>query len=79
MLFRSWAQETGRKLDAKAAELANTVTLLDQAEATVIERTEWAQRLNTELDAERARVQAVRDSRWMKLGNAAGLGPKLDS
>lgn len=74
-----WAQETGRKLDAKAAELAETVKLLDQAEATVVERTQWAQRLNSDLDAERARIEAVRQSSWMKLGKAAGLGPKLDS
>ncbi len=74
-----WAQETGRKLEAKARELAATVKLLDQAEATVVERTEWAQRLNAELSAERARIDAVRQSRWMKLGKAAGLGPKLDS
>lgn len=74
-----WAQDTGRKLDAKAGELASTVQLLDAAEATVVERTQWAQRLNAELDAERARIDAVRQSRWMKLGKAAGLGPKLDS
>lgn len=74
-----WAQETGRKLDAKSVELADTVKLLDQAEATVVERTQWAQRLNADLDAERARLEAVRESRWMKLGNAVGLGPKFDS
>jgi len=74
-----WAQETGRKLEQHLAELAKTVELLDQAESTVVERTKWAQGLNAELDAERARIEAVRQSGWMKLGKAAGLGPKLDS
>jgi len=74
-----WAQETGRKLEHHLAELAKTVKLLDAAEITVVERTEWAQRLNAELEAERARIDAIRQSRWMKLGRTAGLGPKLDS
>lgn len=74
-----WARETGRKLDAKSAELADTVKLLDQAETTVIERTQWAQRVGVELDAERARVEAIRQSRWMRLGKSVGMGPKLDS
>jgi SAM-dependent methyltransferase len=74
-----WAQDTGRKLDGKLAELASTVELLDRAETTVVERTEWAQRLNSELEAERARIDEIRQSRWMKLGKLAGLGPKLDS
>ncbi|MEO5924474.1 MAG: methyltransferase domain-containing protein [Bryobacteraceae bacterium] len=74
-----WAQETGRALTQKSEELANTVKLLDQAEQTVVERTRWAQGLNSELEAERARIEAIRQSRWMKLGRGAGLGPKLDS
>ena len=74
-----WAQETGRHLDGKLVELVATVRMLDQAETTVVERTQWAQRLNSELEAERARIDAIRQSRWVKLGNAAGLGPKLDS
>jgi SAM-dependent methyltransferase len=75
----AWAQETGRKLEHTLGELASTVKLLDQAETTVIERTEWAQGLNAELETERARIEAIRQSRWMKLGRSAGLGPKLDS
>jgi SAM-dependent methyltransferase len=74
-----WAQETGRKLEHQLSELATTVKLLDQAETTVVERTEWAQRLNVELEAERARMEMIRQSRWMKLGRTAGVGPKLDS
>ena len=74
-----WAQETGRKLEHHLTELSDTVKLLDQAESTVVERTEWARQLFAELEGERARIEAVRQSRWMKLGRTAGLGPKLDS
>jgi hypothetical protein len=75
----AWAQETGRKLEQHLAEHARTVALLNQAENTVIERTQWAQRLGAELETERARVEMVRQSRWIKLGRTAGLGPKLDA
>jgi len=51
--------------------------LLDRAEATVIERTEWARRLEAELQATAAQLALVRQSRWLKLGRQIGLGPRL--
>jgi hypothetical protein len=48
-----WALDTERHLSAdlaaKCAELAEAVRLLDQAEATVTERTEWARSLERRL------------------------------
>jgi SAM-dependent methyltransferase len=73
-----WALETGHKLAERGAELAKTVTLLDRAEATVIERTNWAQSLSTELDSARAQLESVRQSRWVRLGNVAGMGPDIE-
>jgi len=76
-----WALETEERLTAevavKARQLAETVQLLDRAEATVIERTEWAQRLDAELNQVKAILNMVKDSRWLRLGRTAGLGPKL--
>ncbi len=40
-----WALGIESRFNAKAEELAETVRLLDRAEATVVERTLWAQRL----------------------------------
>ena len=76
-----WALETERRLegelDARGKELAECVRLLDRAEATVTERTLWAQRLEAELHQVEAQLGMVRASRWMRLGRAFGLGPKL--
>jgi SAM-dependent methyltransferase len=76
-----WALQTEARLTAdiaaRAEQLAATVRLLDTAEATVIERTEWAQRLDGELAGLKAQLAAVRESRWVKLGRSVGVGPQL--
>lgn len=73
-----WAAETDRTLAAKCEELAEAVRLLDRAEATVTERTEWGQRLQERVNAIEQVLAMVRESRWVKLGRAAGVGPKVD-
>jgi len=74
-----WALETERRLtgelDERARELAECVKLLDQAEKTVVERTQWAQRLEEDNDAVRHRLALHEISRWHKLGRSLGLGP----
>ena len=57
---------------------------LDHTQAVFEERTRWALQLKSEAEAEagaaaelRAQLSAVADSRWIKLGNRLGLGPKL--
>jgi hypothetical protein len=76
-----WAMETERRLSAalaqKCDELAETVRLLDRAEATVVERTAWAQDLDRALQQASAKLRMISDSRWVKLGRAAGVGPDL--
>ena len=78
----TWAIETERRLTAelesKCSELGEAVRLLDKAEATVEERTRWAQDLNARLQSATAQLAMIRSSRWVKLGRAAGLGPQLD-
>lgn len=75
--LESEAMQMVAQLAARAEEHAATVRLLDKAEATVIERTEWAQRLDAELAQARAVLDMVRQSRWLIAGRALGLGPKL--
>jgi SAM-dependent methyltransferase len=77
-----WALDTEARLSAELAArdavLAETLALLDTAEATVIERTLWAQRLQLRLDQLEAQLQMVRESRWLKLSRMAGLGPRVE-
>jgi ubiquinone/menaquinone biosynthesis C-methylase UbiE len=76
-----WAMETEQRLSAalaqKCDELAETVLLLDRAEATVVERTAWAQDLDLRLLQAEAQLRMIADSRWVKLGRAVGVGPKV--
>jgi ubiquinone/menaquinone biosynthesis C-methylase UbiE len=73
-----WALETEKRLSAARDDLAETVRLLDRAEATVVERTAWAQDLDRRLQVANAKLNMVADSRWVKLGRAAGVGPKVE-
>jgi len=77
-----WALDTEARLSAeisaKCDELAETVALLDRAEATVSERTLWAQDLQKRVDRLQTQLAMVRDSRWVRLGRAAGIGPRVD-
>jgi DNA repair exonuclease SbcCD ATPase subunit len=75
----AWALETEARLTeelaAKGKELVECVRLLEAAEATVVERTHWAQRLEKERADLEAKLQMVRASRWVRLGRSMGLGP----
>jgi SAM-dependent methyltransferase len=77
----TWAIETEKRLSAalaqKCEELAETVRLLDQAEATVIERTAWAQDLDRTLQQANAKLNTLAHSPWVKIGRAAGVAPKV--
>jgi ubiquinone/menaquinone biosynthesis C-methylase UbiE len=76
-----WAIETERRLSAalaaKCDELAETVRLLDQAEATVVERTTWAQELDRALEQSNNKLRVMERSPWVKIGRAAGVAPKV--
>ncbi len=72
-----WARKAAADLEAKCQELAHCVSLLDAAEATVRERTLWAQAAETRRAELAARLEMVRESRWVKLGRQIGLGPDV--
>jgi hypothetical protein len=78
----AWAIDIERRLSADLAarcdELAQTVGFLDRAEATVVERTLWAQRVQARLDQLEPQIQMIRESRWVKLGRTLGLGPQVE-
>jgi len=52
--------------------------LLDRAEATVVERTDWARHLDTQLQETAMQLALIRQSRWLKLGRQLGLGPQVE-
>jgi O-antigen biosynthesis protein len=76
-----WALEIEQRLTAdlerRAGQLTEAVRLLDRAEATVVERTDWARQLDTQLQEAAAQLAMVRQSRWLKLGRQLGLGPRI--
>ena len=78
-----WALETEARLSEalrlKCEELAEAVRLLDRAEATVTERTVWAQRLEKQIEEMERQLGMIRDSRWVRLGRTVGLGPRVES
>jgi len=76
-----WAVDTEARLTAELAakcdELLEAVRLLDRAEATVAERTLWAQDLQKTVDRLDAQIKMVRHSRWVRMGRAMGVGPQV--
>jgi SAM-dependent methyltransferase len=73
----TWAHDIEAQLKGKTEELANTVELLDRAESTVQERTNWALALQRERDAFEAELAKVKSSRWVRLGQTIGVGPEI--
>jgi len=84
-----WALRTVDELEAARRDLTTVLQTLAATEATVVERTLWAQRLGAEVqDLEvrlaaqiedlTARLNLWRSSRWIKLGRKLNLGPDLD-
>jgi ubiquinone/menaquinone biosynthesis C-methylase UbiE len=77
-----WALSTEARLtkeiDDISHQLAEYVRLHSAAEATVEERTLWAQRAETQRQQLAAQLSLVRTSRWLKLGRKLGLGPVID-
>jgi SAM-dependent methyltransferase len=72
-----WAIETTQKLEGKCQELAECVRLLHETEKTVEERSNWALQLDEQISQLNASLHLLRGSRWVKLGNALGMGPRL--
>lgn len=67
------------ELAAKTDELARCVDALHAAEATVEERTHWAQTLQGQINGLERRLTDARNSKWVRLGRHVGVGPDLSS
>lgn len=65
------------ELKAKCDELAACVKLLQEAESTLEERTNWALKLDKEREELIAQLNSVQASRWYRLGRSIGLGPQV--
>ena len=85
---RAWSLENEAKLSAHIEKLDGELKLaasqlgeyqkkLDEAEATVIERTHWAQGEQKQREDAEGKLSAVEASRWIRMGKAFGLGPKF--
>jgi ubiquinone/menaquinone biosynthesis C-methylase UbiE len=76
----AWALETERRLTEELencrTDLARCAGLLERAEATVEERTLWAQGLEAQAGELEKALSMFRASRWVKLGRSLGLGPR---
>jgi len=67
-----------QELEARGQDLAECVRLLETAEATVEERTLWAQRIEAQREQLERQLGMIRASRWIKLGRRFGLGPLIE-
>ena len=90
---KEWALEADRerertlenyaKLEADKAsvheELERAVKLLDAAEARVVERTAWAQKLDRELDEYKRKIEAIQAAPAYRMARRFGLAPKLST
>jgi hypothetical protein len=76
-----WAMETERRLSAEIdglrARFTEALERLETAEATVVERTQWAMDLNSRLEHANAVLAGARSSRWVRAGRMFGVGPEL--
>ena len=70
------ATRIATELDAKCSELAQCVEYLHTAERTVDERTRWAQRTQAEADELARQLNALRSTRWVRLGSKLRFIPQ---
>jgi SAM-dependent methyltransferase len=77
-----WAQgaeaRVQQEMDQLNGDLTRCVALLDKAEATVVERTNWALQLQRDLEHAQAQLALARASIWVKLGRIIKVGPELN-
>jgi len=71
-----WAASLDAQLTDKMDEVSRCVDLLHQAEATIDERTKWAQSVQAHADELTSRLDFLLRTPWMKVGRATGFGPR---
>jgi SAM-dependent methyltransferase len=76
--LREQAQTEINRLEAENAELRSQAqSRIDRLEATLVERTEWARRLDAEIAEYREELRRIGSSKWLRAGEKLGLGPRL--
>ena len=70
-------QRLTKELAAKCEELAKCVEALHETEKTLLERTNWALGLDRRVSELEASLNLLRSSRWVRVGSALGVGPRL--
>ncbi len=65
------------EIKKQTADLVKAVEALHHTENELLERTEWALRLEKESTELARQVELYRASRWVRLGRKVGLGPVL--
>jgi SAM-dependent methyltransferase len=86
--YTEWAVENDRRLtqelasrsqelESKCKELYECVRVLHATEKTVEERTNWALQLDEQIRQLNASLQVLQESRWVRLGNAIGMSPRM--
>lgn len=73
----AWGQQLTQELSAKVEELGKCVEALHETEKVLAERTHWAQSLDRRVSELEASLSLLRSSRWMRVGRALGVGPRL--
>lgn len=73
----AWGRANEAELKASRTEFAKCLALFQEAEATIQERTRWAQSLGVEIENFKAQLEAIRGSKWIRLGRTIGVGPKV--
>ncbi len=73
----AWGRQLTEELSAKVEELARCVEALHETENVLVERTHWAQSLDRRVSELEASLNLLRSSRWMRVGSALGVGPRL--
>jgi hypothetical protein len=65
------------EIKKQTADLVKAVEALHHTENELLDRTEWALRLEKESTELSRQVELYRASRWVRLGRKVGLGPVL--
>jgi hypothetical protein len=82
-----WARELDEKLTAAQARIVQVQNELAETQAGYeskiaglesenLAKTEWARRLDAEVEQLRAQLHLMRSSRWVRAGNRLGVGPE---
>ena len=68
-----WGRTNEAELEKSQTGFTKCLELFREAEVTIEERTHWAQSLDAENAGLRAQLEAIRESKWIRLGRSIGM------